>query len=106
MPIAYWAGEGIKKGFSRFKSVSDTAKPVQGMITGDNDRFLRQWHEVSHNNILTTENNGGNWAPYNKGGEFRKWYGNHDTIADWKNTGKDFTRNRSVKADLYFKPYV
>ena len=46
------------------------------------------------------------WVPYNKGGSYRRWYGNQERIVNWKKQGKDFTRNRSVNADLYFQEYV
>lgn len=108
MPIAYWASDELKAAFRLYAPVATIATSVQGMITGNNNKFLRQWFEVSKLKVRTSEGSsaGQIWAPYNKGGDFRKWYGNQDSVADWRNGGRDFTRNRSVNSSLYFRPYV
>jgi hypothetical protein len=84
-PIAYWLSKEMIKNFESGISVSDFAKPKLGMRTGDNARFLRFWHEVSGDQYFTAakdrreaKESKRKWFPYNKGGEWRKWYGNND----------------------------
>lgn len=98
-PVAYWASESIIKLFSE-KLVRDFGFAGIGMRTGDNNRFLRFWFESNINNILFHCNSSleqvesrTRWIPYNKGGEFRKWYGNNDYIVDWYNNGFDIKEN-------------
>ncbi|AKN30610.1 restriction endonuclease [Clostridium carboxidivorans P7] len=104
-PFAYWVNENILKVFSSFKPLSELAKPRQGMATSDNKRFLRQWFEVDINKIKFDANNseeaqnsGKKWFPYNKGGEYRKWYGNNEFIINWENDGKEV---KEYAAKLY-----
>jgi len=110
-PISYWASQKIRQIFNNYKKIENIADSIQGMITGDNDNLLRQWFEIECSkffypsvNYNKTENK--YWVPYNKGGSFRQWYGNQEYVVNWKNDGKNFTRNRSTNSHLYFKPYV
>ena len=70
------------------------------MRTGDNNRFLRLWHEVSFQNLLLgcssreeQKESNKRWIPYNKGGEYRKWYGNNDDVVNWLNDGEEIKEN-------------
>ena len=81
-PIAYWVSDNIIKIFSDSLSLRSYANPCKGIDTGDNDYFLRSWHEINAFN-LDTKMGDGPWVPYNKGGGYRKWYGNRDTILKW-----------------------
>ena len=87
-PIAYWASENIANIFKNNKKINDISYPRQGLATGENDRFLRLWFEVDKNKIglnyesveelhLALDKK---YVPYNKGGNFRKWYGNNDYV--------------------------
>ena len=94
-PVAYWMSEKMRGLFSG-KTVKDFGFAGIGMRTGDNARFLRIWSEVSFGNILIgcksdleQRNSRRRWVPYNKGGEFRKWYGNNEYVVNWKNGGKE-----------------
>lgn len=113
--IAYWAPQSIGAIFSSSKPLSDLAEPKQGLATSDNNRFLREWWEVSYlNESLHNENKNAKWFPYNKGGQFRKWYGNNDYIVNWGNNGYEIrhvTKNgklasRPQNIDFYFKPCI
>lgn len=116
-PIVYWASEGMLAAFKRGVSLAEVARPKVGLQTGDNERFLRLWFEVSSSRSYLTatsredaEASGARWFPHNKGGSFRKWWGNQDYVINWENDGKevwDF-RPRSVvrNPDCYFKPCV
>lgn len=94
-PIAYWASGQILKAFSDNVTLGEISRPRVGQNTGDNNRFLRFWHEVSENDItyglahdaMTTQEY--KWIPYNKGGEYRKWYGNQEYIINWYKDGKE-----------------
>lgn len=94
-PIAYWVGENLLKTFDN-KKIGDFGDANNGFTTGDNNLFLRLWHEVLINNInfsaLTHEDAEASrkkWFPYNKGGAFRKWYGNNDYVLNWGNNGAE-----------------
>ena len=116
-PIVYWLPQSLMKTFSTGKQLKDVAEPKQGLATADNNRFLREWWEVTDSTIKfdcpdrdTAQASGKKWFPYNKGGEFRKWYGNQDYVLNWENDGKELFdfRPRSVIRNprFYFQPSV
>ena len=94
-PIAYWLSPSVVKVFVVLPRFSDFADTRIGLITGDNDRYIRAWHEVSWNKVgfgLTRGQAASSefkWFPQSKGGEIRKWFGNHDTLVDWSNDGNE-----------------
>ncbi|AOY77476.1 restriction endonuclease [Clostridium formicaceticum] len=91
--IAFWATEQTIRTFLKGKRLEAIAKPRQGMATSDNNKFLRLWHEVDICKIQffskTSEDFHLKWAPYNKGGGYRKWYGNNEFIINWQNNGEE-----------------
>ncbi|MGO4004750.1 BREX-1 system adenine-specific DNA-methyltransferase PglX [Pseudomonas fluorescens] len=94
-PIAYWASLKIKGSFSEHPSLARVGKPRQGLATTDNERFLRFWHECALNKIFFSANNSSDaresqcrWFPCQKGGGFKKWYGNNEYVVDWEGDGK------------------
>ena len=92
--FAYWVSNNVIRNFSN-KLLGDLYDVKQGMTTGNNNLFLRYWYEVQMNKIgfgLTNEEakiTDKKWFPYNKGGEFRKWYGNNDYVVNYENDGKE-----------------
>ena len=112
MPIAYWASERVLEAF-RGKLLSDYADPRQGLATGSNDDFLRLWFEVSTDNLkfdcLSHEEARSadqKWYPCNKGGDYRKWYGNNYYVVDWQNDGqaiKNFKGSVIRNEQYYFR---
>ena len=94
-PVAYWASEAVLQDFTDGKSLGEIAKPRQGMATTNNNRFLRLWHEVNIGkigfNLTDIEDTVGEykWFPYNKGGNYRKWYGNNDYVVNFQNKGQE-----------------
>ena len=94
-PVAYWASKVLLQTFSENESLGTIARPRIGQNTGDNNRFLRLWYEVQEKRItfdlsheeMTTRSY--KWIPYNKGGEFRRWYGNQEYVINWENDGKE-----------------
>lgn len=94
-PVAYWVSNNFIQAFNN-KMVSEFADFRSGMSTTDNERFLRFWHEVSINKIgfgyssvEETESCEDKWFPYNKGGEYRKWFGNRFLVVNWENNGAE-----------------
>ena len=94
-PIAYWISQTLLKVFS-FSKAKELGRQCLGMRTGDNERFLRLWTEVSNEkakmNCTSKKeaiDSGFKWFPYNKGGEFRKWYGNLWYVVNWENDGSE-----------------
>ncbi|SDU31009.1 BREX-1 system adenine-specific DNA-methyltransferase PglX [Geopseudomonas guangdongensis] len=93
-PVAYWASEEIKNSFSKHPSLSTVGKPRQGLATTDNERFLRFWHECDFGNVFLGAKDsseamisGCRWFPCQKGGGFKKWYGNNEYVVDWEKDG-------------------
>lgn len=103
MPIAYWISENTREIFSQ-NTLKEIASPCIGMRTGDNARFLREWYEVDDNKVgigyssaIDAKNSNKKWFPYNKGGAFRRWYGNNELVVNWENDGAEIkaeTRRR------------
>lgn len=94
-PIAYWASDAMIRAFEEGVSLMEVTRPRVGMKTGRNDEFLRLWWEVPRGkevfdapNQEAFSESKAKWAPYNKGGEFRKWYGNLDYVVNWENEGE------------------
>jgi hypothetical protein len=94
-PVAYWSSQKVKKCFSSNPLLGEAFKPIQGLITGDTDRFAKLWFEVSLGDIcfnaknrVEAKDSGRRWFPYNKGGEYRRWFGNRDFVVDWQNDGE------------------
>lgn len=94
-PIGYWVGEKFLKIYSESKrSIKDVANPNQALVTGNTEQYIRRWHETAFNkigfNFLSRESassSGLKWFPYNKGGDYRNWFGNFDHIINWENDG-------------------
>ena len=116
-PIAYWVSEKVRGIFVNNPSISEVADARQGLATADNNRFLRFWQEVDIQKVgFGMENreqaqfSAKKWFPYNKGGEFRKWYGNQEYLINWENDGKelfDFIPKSVIRnPSYYFKPSV
>ena len=92
-PIAYWLSDNVFSSFE-LETISQYISPRIGLVTGDTDRFLRLWFEVDTKKILWNCKNNleakksqMKWFPYQKGGSYRKWYGNNEYIINWENDG-------------------
>ncbi|MEF2609465.1 MAG: BREX-1 system adenine-specific DNA-methyltransferase PglX [Faecalicoccus sp.] len=95
MPIAYWITGKEFQLFSKYKKIGDIFETRGGMTTGNNGLFLRLWYEIDINKFKTGLSNEEaakseyKWFPYNKGGDYRKWYGNMNYVIDWFKDGKN-----------------
>lgn len=121
-PFAYWVGEVLLNAFSNANTISVIAPPRVGLQTGNNDLFMRNWFEIDINKIgfnLTSreeaQKSQQKWFPYNKGGAFRRWYGNRDFVVNWENDGYSIRNNidangrlrsRPQNTKYYFKPAI
>lgn len=104
-PIAYWVSNQIRDAFQSGESLEDIADPRLGMSTNDNGRFLREWYEISMNRLKfgsiseeEAKNSRLKWFPYNKGGSFRRWYGNQEFVINYENDGHEV---KGYAAELY-----
>ena len=100
-PIAYWVSSNLIAVYEKGKALGSIAAPRKGNSTSNNNRFLRLWHEVDVNKenyecveIVQEKTFNKRWFPYNKGGGYRKWYGNNEYMVDWHN---DAAEIRSIK---------
>lgn len=122
-PIVYWASLQMLKAFSVGTPLGEIAPAKQGLATADNERFLRQWFEVSADRSYMrardredAKASGARWFPHNKGGEFRKWWGNQDYVVNWEEDGREIQslvdpktgkqRSRPQNIDCYFRPCI
>lgn len=111
-PVAYWVSENMNKAFENTLLV-DHAIPKQGVATADNNRYLRLWYECQYNNIFFNCHSHEEsiesickWYPYNKGGDFRKWYGNNDFVVNWYADGFELRNDKKAvlrNPNFYFK---
>ena len=98
-PIAYWISNNLRRLFKNEKTIRYFSESKTGLQTGDNERFLRLWYEVESSKIsvgLSKENIWGidnaKWVPYQKGGPFRRWYGNNELVLNWENDGEEIRK--------------
>ncbi len=121
-PFAFWASLKVRNAFKNCDSIGKIAPPKQGLATADNDRFLRRWYEVNIGKIgfgcsscADAVESRKKWFPYNKGGAFRRWYGNREYVVNWENDGyeiKNFrdsngkVRSRPQNLQFYFRPGI
>ena len=117
-PVAYWASKSVISAFN-YNQLGAYGKPRQGLITGDNECFLRLWFEVSilkmglafstRERAAASEKK---WFPCNKGGSFRRWYGNRDYIVNWYRDGEEIrnfkggaerVKSRPQNMEFYFR---
>ena len=102
-PVAYWVSDVFAKSFAAGKPLAEIAPTRKGMFTGNNDLWLKLWFEIGHETLFNK------FKPYNKGGEFRKWYGNNEYVVNWGNDGSDIINAKgsgNINTSLFFKPCI
>ena len=111
-PLAYWVSKTVLECYKN-NSIYDYAKPCKGIDTGDNNIFLRFWHEISETKRFLPKGTPCcaddflylKWFPYNKGGTYRRWYGNNDYVLNWEGNGsklRQFGGSNLRNKDRYF----
>ena len=108
--MAYWISDKIINIFSN-KLLGELFGVKQGIATADNNRFLRLWYEVNYNDEKLNSYSVNEaicsslkWFPYNKGGSFRKWYGNNDYVVNWENNGYEIKNFKDSNGNLRSRP--
>ena len=118
-PVAYNFSEKVFQAFEKFPALCNKVVTRLGMTTADNDRFVREWFEVSSEKCIMNAKskeeviqNNKKWVSYNKGGKYRKWYGNIENVVNWENDGyeiKNFSdskgkiRSTVPNTEFYFR---
>lgn len=112
-PVAYWVSEQLRIAFSSAKNIDAISPPRIGMMTTDNERFLRNWYEVKFskigfhfNSIVDATKSACKWFPYNKGGGFRKWAGFQSLVVNWENEGAEIVHSGMTSfrgKEFYFR---
>ena len=109
--IGYWLSDKFIESFENYPLLGTIADAKQGLATADNNRFLRLWYEVvpskvdySAHNVDEAIASGKKWFPYNKGGDFRKWYGNNEYLVNWEDDGYEIKHMFDEKGKLRSRP--
>ena len=121
-PVAYWVSDNVRNIFAENPPLGNVANAAVGLQTGDNNLFLRLWFEVNVSRIGfgmsscdEAFRSAKKWFPYNKGGEFRKWYGNQEYVVNWEKDGQEIRnffdengrlRSRPQNTVFYFRESV
>lgn len=116
IPMAYWISDTVRALYDNNPLLGEVASSRPGLSTTNNEKFLRNWFEVSISKLRfgcqtrdAALESRGRWFPHNKGGEFRKWYGNNDFVVNWEDDGKAIrtaaegaSGGRVVSSEYYF----
>lgn len=108
-PLAYWLTPPFYELFEENQTIRKYGEPKKGLSTGDNNRFLRLWQEINFSQIgfhLAEYCEPYTWIPLNKGGEYRKWYGNNCYVINWAHNGfdiKNFAGSVIRNEKFYFR---
>ncbi len=110
-PVAYWLSDNIRNIYTQSPKAETRSKAAVGLQTGDNDKFMRFWHEVDitkfSDKFMSTDETNQNefkWVPYNKGGSYRKWYGNREYVVNWEKNGYEIRNFRDSRGNLRSRP--
>lgn len=121
-PIVYWASQQTLAAFKNGVPLGEVTNPRSGLCTGNNSLFVREWFEVSESNSYLKASDRSDaftskakWFPYNKGGEFRRWWGNQNLVVNWLDDGAEYNQyidghpgcgTRVQGVESYFHPCV
>lgn len=106
-PVAYWVSEAFIDTFSNPR-LGEISKARRGLETGNNNKYIHYWYEVSEDDIdfhcSNLQEFERKWLPHNKGGEFRTWFGNDDLVVWFKNDGEDIRKSGNLNGyDVYLR---
>ena len=111
-PIGYWVSDYIFEVFEKDSPIANYSIARSGFSTGNNELYIRTWHEVSFKSIGLRLNNNEEfihsdfkYVPFTAGGGFRKWYGNQNNVVDWTYP-ECMHRPRTTYMKLYYKPAI
>ena len=107
--IAYWASDACINAYRKYNRLDSFASVKKGMSTADDNRFLRLWYEInSSKSQMFSSFEKAKWFMINKGGSFRRWYGNNEYVVNWENNGLEMKafRNAVIRNEqFYFKDF-
>lgn len=103
-PIGYWLSESTINKISNSKELSTYGTAMKGLDTCDNERFVRYWFEVSFEKFSNKLSKDRKWFIYQKGGNFKKWFGNIDKVVNWDNEGKEIRNFRNQDGSQKSRP--
>lgn len=109
--MTYWISSNVFNLFRDCEPLKNFAQAKQGLATTDNKRFLRYWFELDFNNIgfnhdcISAKSSHIKWFPFNKGGKYRKWYGNNLFVVNYQNDGEKIKDN-VLKRYPYLKTQI
>ena len=108
--LAYWINEGIINSFKNGIKLGEIANAKVGLQTGNTKRFLRYWHEIDYTKFRIDKNDTNlKWVPHNKGGSFRRWYGNQEYVINWDKDGNELKNYEGAilrNSSFYFKEFI
>lgn len=106
-PIAYWCKANTIRVFENCKLLGDLIPTKKGMDTGNNGYFIKLWYEINFDKFDCIYHSK-KWVPYDKGGNYRKWYGNNDYVVNWENDGYELKNSKANlrSQNLYFKKSI
>ncbi|WP_352404439.1 BREX-1 system adenine-specific DNA-methyltransferase PglX, partial [Sporanaerobacter acetigenes] len=115
-PTAYWISEKVENIFDKGIRLDKLCNPCKGIGTGNNDKFLRYWFEVNkikfktdYSSIQEAKNFESKWFMYNKGGPYRRWYGNNEYVINWENNGVEIKKQNNSyvrNSEFFFRPGI
>ena len=121
-PVAYWVSKNLRDIFLQYPSLTSVVQIKHGMTTGNTDRFVRRWSEISTTAMCTdavsqdtAAASKRKWFPIAKGGDFRKWFGNGEYLVNYENraaemeeafTAGDLPGFRHDNSHLFFRPLL
>ena len=88
-PIGYWVSVNTVSILSHKNNIESKYSVGSGLSTSDNNRFLRFLWEPEYSKISKDGKDSEKWFLFQKGGEFRKWYGNLEYVVNWENDGEE-----------------
>ena len=109
-PVAYWVSAQVRNAFANNPLIEDVLETRNGMSTTNNNLFLKMWFEpciekcgFGSFTATSAKESSKKWFRYNKGGEFRRWYGNNDYVVNWENDGEKLKKYVSERYGSYSK---
>jgi len=110
-PLAFWVGDRIRSAFEQQPRLDNHVETAVGLFTCDNERFLRNWQEVSLRDIgfdlpdsESAKASGIRFFPIQKGGRFRKWYGLNYLLVQYDRDGEDIRNHRQAAGQSFSLP--
>ena len=110
-PLSYWLSPKFRAHFVDSDSLATKVETAVGLFTCNNERFLRNWFEVSAAEIGFGKQNrsearasGRRYFPIQKGGGYRRWYGLNYLIVQFDDDGEEIRDYRKEAGQSWSLP--